>query len=330
MVRTLWFLVLVGSSGLHVETDTPDALCPPLELVREAVRSRLGEVEGGPYEARYTVVRGGEQGSDALLLTVTDASGHEMLRRELPLDSMGCGDAVGVVALVLERFFQQMNPAEVPTPAEDEPTEAPAPLPTNEPASEPASEPAGERPAPEQSEPVLGEVVSDWSLRAGGGLHMNGIPGVGLGVSYDDLPWGSAVVDATWPLLGQEREEAELQLRTESSWLLGSSLLFWRRPPWSAGLGPLVALQLERAAIEGAPSLSAGLRSRVLIGVGAHGVVRFDLSRTFQLELGIRAAPMLTGATERFVVLDRQGRETEVLRPEGLLLAGFLGFNLGL
>src|SRR5690606_14967007 len=47
MVGGLWFLFALGATGLHVETDTPDALCPPLEPVRQAVRSRLRS-EGGP------------------------------------------------------------------------------------------------------------------------------------------------------------------------------------------------------------------------------------------------------------------------------------------
>ncbi len=341
MVGGLWFLFALGATGLHVETDTPDALCPPLEPVRQAVRSRLGVVGGGPYEARYAVVRGGDRDADVLLLTLRDASGAELLRRELPLASLGCADAAEVIALVLERFFQQMSGVEEPPllsdettpsgepgePAEREPlVQGPEPHHEPDPPRAPDALPLRPSQAPgrvEQQPDAPGS--SAWSLRGSTTVHSPLAPAAGLGVGIPGGSWVQLVLDATWPLAARSVEEQDLRLATQSSWLFASGLFLFERNRWSVGAGPLLGLELEQAEIEGAPELSAGRKARLLAGAGAHAVARLVLSQSLQLELGLRALPRLTGHTRQFVVQGTSGQEFEVLRPAPLTWAASVG-----
>lgn len=366
MVGGLWFLLALGATGLHVETDTPDALCPPLEPVRQAVRSRLGEVEGGPYEARFAVVRGGNRESDVLVLTLREADGEELLRRELPLASLGCNDAAEVIALVLERFFQQMSGVEAPlllreeapppptAPASPEPpstapsaAEAPGePAPPRPSAAEPVQPEGDTTPDPSSTPPTTaappsatppadgegagGDPPPAWSLRGNIGLHSTLVPGAGLGAGFRPTAWLQLVLDTTWPIGVQTLEEQGLQLSTNSSWLFGSGLFLLEQGPWSVGAGPAVGLELQQAEIEGAPGLSAGRKARLLFGVGAHAVGRFLLSDPLELELGVRALPMITGAAREFAVRGRDGGITEVLRPPSFAWTVSLGLNVRL
>ena len=360
MVGGLWFLFALGATGLHVETDTPDALCPPLEPVRQAVRSRLGVVGGGPYEARFAVVRGGDRDADVLLLTLRDANGTELLRRELPLASLGCTDAAEVIALVLERFFQQMSGVDEPTllPEEAPPSSDAPEEPTGRESVGPGSSghepagrhPAGHEPPAERPEPLhepdpppapdalplhpsrapgcadhRAPASSSWTLRGTTTVHAPLAPGAGLGVGIPGGSWIQLVLDATWPLAARSVDEQGLRLATQSSWLFASGLFLLERNRWSFGAGPLVGLELEQAEIEGAPELSAGRKARLLAGVGAHAVALLVLSQSLQLELGLRALPRFTGNTRRFVVQGASDEEFEVLRPAPLAWAGSLG-----
>lgn len=343
MVGALWFLLAVGATGLHVQTDTPDALCPPLESVREAVRSRLGEVEGGPYEARFGVVRGGNEEPDSLVLTLTGAEGAELLRREFPLSSLSCTDAADVIALVLERFFQQMSAVE-PEPASDDAAASSeastAPAGSTARASEPAPEPPSSPPPPARpseagrpDEERAALTGGGWDLRGQGGAHTSLTSSAGVGAAFQ-VPSplgglrGQVVLDALWPLSSRRVQEQDLSLALQSSWFFASGLLLAETGRWSWGAGPLVGLELEQAEIEGAPQLSDGVKRRLLLGLGAHAVGRYALSAPVQLELGLRGLPMLTGATRRFAVRDAGGAELEVLRPEGLEWAVTIGLNL--
>lgn len=354
MVGGLWFVIALGAAGLNglrVETDTPDALCPPLEPVRDAVRSRLGEVEGGPYEARYAVVRGGNREPDVLLLTLTEGGGTELLRRELPLASLGCADAAEVIALVLERFFQQMSasgaqpgataasplPNEPPEPPEarapDEATGGAGGSAPREPAPVGGADaPAEPPPAPGRStEPPAGpDATSRWSLRGHGTLHSTGIPGAGLGAAFRAPDWAQVVLDVSWPLAPRRSREQEVDLASRSSWFFASGLLLQTHGPWSVGAGPLLVLQLEQAELERAPELSDGRKTRLLFGAGLHAVARLALGNPLELELGLRGASMLTGMARTFAVLDAADREVEVLRPAGLAWSVALGLNVRL
>ena len=99
----LW---LGGFLLLDLTTSTPDALCPPLEEARAAVKARVGEV-AGDYHAEFALIRATD-GQQALELTLREGR-VEVLRRQLPLDAAGCQDAAQAIALVLERYFDAVE-----------------------------------------------------------------------------------------------------------------------------------------------------------------------------------------------------------------------------
>jgi len=84
-----WLLLAMSTSvqpaEFHIETDTPDALCPELQLTRDAVTKRLGRLEvdgGGTWQGRYSTVHdpAGRHG-DSVRLVITDPFGKEQLTR---------------------------------------------------------------------------------------------------------------------------------------------------------------------------------------------------------------------------------------------------------
>ena len=82
----LWAL-LVGSSGLRVETSTPDALCPDLGQVRAAARARLGDIEAdGDWNASYALIHrpDGAEAGDIVRLELHDPAGRLRLRTRAP------------------------------------------------------------------------------------------------------------------------------------------------------------------------------------------------------------------------------------------------------
>src|SRR6478752_343602 len=123
----LW---LGGFHALDLTTSTPDALCPPLEETRAAVKARVGEVRGD-YRAEFALIRA-SSGQSALELVLREKE-QEVLRRELPLDDAGCDDAAQAIALVLERFFDAIERRSEPAPAEEPAPAQVAPLPHEQP-----------------------------------------------------------------------------------------------------------------------------------------------------------------------------------------------------
>jgi len=117
---------LGGFPALEVTTNTPDALCPPIEEARAAIKARVGEVQG-EYHVEFSLVRGLE-GQPRLELVVREA-GQPVLERVLPLDATGCQDAAQALALVLERYFDAVEKGPQPDsklePIPDRPSDQP-------------------------------------------------------------------------------------------------------------------------------------------------------------------------------------------------------------
>src|SRR5687768_2672273 len=94
MALTLWTCLFNLTSGLSVETGSPDALCPELTHTRQAIVSRLGMLkvagENG-WRARYTIGHAPEGGDrDFVRLELFDPGGELKLRRDLPMQSESC------------------------------------------------------------------------------------------------------------------------------------------------------------------------------------------------------------------------------------------------
>jgi hypothetical protein len=114
---TIWAALVWGamaglSSGLTVETGSPDALCPELSATRAAVEARLGVVgvQGrSGWAARYTMWHVPDQDSDFVRLEIIDPLGARRLVRDLPLTGESCSTMANIVALVLDRYFRDLH-----------------------------------------------------------------------------------------------------------------------------------------------------------------------------------------------------------------------------
>jgi hypothetical protein len=125
----------LASSGLNIESLSPDALCPPEQETRRAVAARLGEVElEGTWHATYVLVH--RTRGDFVSLKLFDPQSALKLERELPVQSGSCAALAGVIALVLESFFLRAEGLAEPAPVAGTPADSPAPQPS---AAEPAS-----------------------------------------------------------------------------------------------------------------------------------------------------------------------------------------------
>jgi hypothetical protein len=125
----------LASSGLNIESLSPDALCPPEQETRRAVAARLGEVElEGTWHATYVLVH--RTRGDFVSLKLFDPQSALKLERELPVQSGSCAALAGVIALVLESFFLRAEGLAEPAPVAGPPAESPAPEAS---AAEPAS-----------------------------------------------------------------------------------------------------------------------------------------------------------------------------------------------
>jgi hypothetical protein len=101
------------SAGLRVETKTPDALCPTPQQVAEAVKARVGEIDGkGEWTASYTIVhRPDVAAGDVLRLEILDPEKSVRLSRDLPA-GRGCLTAAQAMAVVIDNFFRAPSESE--------------------------------------------------------------------------------------------------------------------------------------------------------------------------------------------------------------------------
>lgn len=105
MAGLAYLMLAWRASGLTIESETPDAHCPPLTDVQEAVYARVGDVQGGGYVVRYGLVRDAATATTAVRLVLRDEEEEEVLSREIPVTDDACGDVALAIAVVLERYF---------------------------------------------------------------------------------------------------------------------------------------------------------------------------------------------------------------------------------
>ncbi len=116
----IWLAASSLSPGLRVETGSPDALCPEQGATQAAIESRLGVVgvDGrAGWTARYTNWHVPDEDRDFVRLEVTDPSGTRRLERDLPLAGESCSTMAHVIALVLDRYFRELDGGRESTPA---------------------------------------------------------------------------------------------------------------------------------------------------------------------------------------------------------------------
>jgi hypothetical protein len=162
---TVWNAALslvLGAGGLVVDSASPDALCPPLEATRATVAARLGNVElDGAWRASYVVVHRAE--GDFVSLTLIDPEGSLRLQRELPVRGGSCETLSQVIALVLERFFQQPEAASPEPAAPPPPAQAPPRAEAEQRIAAPAARAEASRSALE-SRPAAGALAAPPAL----------------------------------------------------------------------------------------------------------------------------------------------------------------------
>jgi hypothetical protein len=143
-------ILALATSGLSIESLSPDAFCPPQKETQRAVAARLGLVElEGTWRATYVLVH--RTRGDFVTLKLFDPAGALKLERQLPVQSGSCAAVADVMALMLERFF--LRPEEL---TEQGPsTEAPPTQVTpDQPAAEPDRQPAAETRSPVVQQPT--------------------------------------------------------------------------------------------------------------------------------------------------------------------------------
>lgn len=332
---------VVGAGGLRVTTDSPDALCPPLEQAREAIHARVGEVAGGPYEARYVLIRSAERAGDSIRLVLTDETGKVLLERTLPVPAGGCADASQAMALILERYFRgvgqavpRSGPDGAPSEQAPHPNAEAEPKPTAAPRAEPAAPvprshvtPPAASPGPSAPEALEEPQGARWLFaRGGAGINGDGSPVVAIGAEMALRRWWSLSLDAVFAVASGARRDQNLELdSTTHSLFLESTFVpsAWGR--LSLGLGPTIGLQRQAVELVDETTVAEGTPRRWLSSAGGHTALRLDLSKRVRADLLLRAGAQLAGT--RFVVLDGNDAEIEVLNLPNL--AWDVSLNVG-
>ncbi len=324
--------------ALEITTSTPDALCPPLEEARAAVRARVGEVRGA-YQAEFALVRG-DDGRPSLELVVREAD-EVRLRRSLPLEGVRCADAAQAIALVLERYFDTVDK---PAPASEAEPQPVLPVSLEPAASSPAS--PGRAPAPtaasrsdapsaravEASPPAAAQRLR---LRAGAVYDVEHELGASLGVSYFPAV-GRAVgrlrvgfsLDGTG-FLSRARESIRGQEVSATTWQAALSVpLSFEAAPVRLGVGPWAQLRYQRAE---APTLrDGGAASRPLFGIGGAALAGWSFHRDWALGASFAFGAQLSEVAPRFVLRQEGGGREPVLVPHAWFGQAQLAIELSL
>jgi hypothetical protein len=301
---------LGGFPALEVTTSTPDALCPPIEEARAAIKARVGEVQGD-YHVEFSLVRGLD-GRQQLALVVRRAE-EPVLERALPLDDAGCQDAAQALALVLERYFDAVEKGPPP----DSELE---PIPVG-PSDQPESAAGRQQVREPTTAPTVAAAEGAWRLRAGllYDLELGPAPSIGgalfpvalrvpaglqLGFAFDAA--------AFLRPLSQSVREQEISAFTLQFAL--SLPLTWRLGSWSTALGPWAQLRLQRAEAAGLSHEQPA--HRWVPGFGAAAELAWSPAPSWTLGLGFVAGTQAAGSTSRFVLRRTAGDPKPVLVPE--------------
>ena len=301
---------LGGFPALEVTTNTPDALCPPIEEARAAIKARVGEVQG-KYHVEFSLVRGLE-GQQRLELVVREAE-QPVLERALPLDATGCQDAAQALALVLERYFDAVEKG----PQADSKLEPIPNRPSDQPPLASARPPVGDV----TNTPVVAAREGAWRLRVGFLYDLELGPAPSLGGALFPVALrvpGGLELGLALDVAGFVRPLSERVREQEiSAFTLQSALsipLGWRSGSFSTALAPWAQLRLQRAKAAGLSHEQPAYRWVPGFGVAAE--VGCSLTPSWSLGLGFVAGAQAPGETSRFVLRRAEAEPKPVLAPE--------------
>jgi hypothetical protein len=263
-------LVATVAGGLHIETGTPDALCPELSQVRAALATRLGDIEGeGEWQARYALVHRPDAGGDVVRLELRDPEGRLRLARALPRTGSSCTAVGQAMVLQLDAFFRHpTEPGESVTLRED---------------AGAASVVVAQAPPPPAAPPstsVSLGLLGGWTAGPSSpALTVSAALAFGAG-------W-HAGLDATWLVDRREALAApasDARVATRSGALrihAGHRLRLGARA--ALRLGPEVVIGVDRVVTEGIPGGRSNVRGWG--GFGARGELDVAISRAVSLLL---------------------------------------------
>lgn len=298
------------SSGLTLETGSPDALCPELEATREIVARRLGAliVDGHKgWRARYTIGHSLSQAPrDFVRLELFNPEGTVELRRDLPIEGDSCRTMSEVIALVLDRHFRGL--------ASSDASPAPSTPVSNSGAGATSVAPARQAPAPASFLGAGPRIAAEYAATVGRpwlGLRAH------LGLD-SALEVGAGLRLGLTPLEEREPRGARVEARAVAARL---SLAY--KLPLPVGVlrfGPAVSMTLERASTQGLTYRTDRTRALWMAGVEAGFVL--PVSRRLFVEASASFELLLRGVSGNFFVA-----EQEVLAPRTLTLGGALAFG---
>jgi hypothetical protein len=311
------------SSGFTLETGSPDALCPALEVAREAVSRRLGAlVVEGRWRARYTIAHApsGTPG-DFVRLELFNPDGRAELVRDLPIEGESCRTMAEVIALVLDRYFRGLitheSRAESPTPANVErasPVE-PALAPAPETASVLAPAATPETPRGVLAPPLLERRLAlEYAVSHPLAAPWLGLRGSGALGPHLELMLGIRVALAPF------QESAPRGASVEARPVVARAGLAWRLalPPGLVHVGPVVQVSVEQATTRGLVSQNDHFRARWSAGLESGFVAPVSPSLFIQTAV---SAELLVSSGRFFI------EEREVLIPPALTVGWSLGFG---
>jgi len=317
----LW---LSGLHALDLTTSTPDALCPPLEEARAAVKARVGEVRG-EFHAEFGLIRR-DDGRPALELVLREGV-EPVLRRELPLDEGGCDDTAQAIALVLERYFDALE-----TPAPDAPPKLETvPVPTDQPSqvvavatASPAHVPSAQASGSKKFWSARGGIVYDSQLTLAPTVGVTFYPGA---FELGDVRIGAALdVAPFFPRRAQTVRERGLTLATLQVAI--SVPVTLTLASWSLSVGPWAHLRFQSA--EAPADLNGSSQTRALPGLGGFVQLALGVGPRWSFGAGLATGRQLSESATRFVLQRDTGARSAVLVPDAWFaqanLAALLSF----
>jgi hypothetical protein len=127
LLFTLALGALTLTERLVVETGSPDALCPNVKLVTEAVHARLGTFKADQvgWRARYTIGHSpGSDEGDFIHLEVFNPTNQLRFTRDLPILNESCATLAQTIAIVVGTYFTSLTSMDRIAEAPEQPTPA--------------------------------------------------------------------------------------------------------------------------------------------------------------------------------------------------------------
>lgn len=260
-------LLALLSAAVDVTARPAETRCPSRLALASALEGRVPDEADG-WSVRYRVeARGAGTDDNRVWLELRDAEGDLRLRRELAIADDGCAAAADGIALIVARFFREVQ------------WTGAVPLPDMERKAEPPP-------------PVLSPPGRPWELEAALTLRraVNLTPGLSLATR---LPFGRSWLVGAGVIAEAPVKSPLPMFGTMTLWSVPLRVSVRRvlvRGSLAFDGGPQVTVAYERASL----SVSSGVSSRVVVSGGAIASTRWAFARrwTFGLEFAVEVTAL--------------------------------------